>query len=136
MSTYSTVEVAELVEVSWDTLNRWIRERKFPVPPVKLLGRIKVRIWNENDVEKTTVAHMRCNDGCKRSYLFLVAGATFHALQLPGSFPTWTSRGIPSLAELTTDLCPLWSDFNRFAIRVFNRHLQNSSSVSRKELKR
>ncbi len=52
MSTYSTVEVAELVEVSWDTLNRWIRERKFPVPPVKLLGRIKVRIWNENDVEK------------------------------------------------------------------------------------
>ncbi len=52
MATYSTVEVAELVEVSWDTLNRWIRGKKFPVPPVKSLGRIKVRIWTENDVEK------------------------------------------------------------------------------------
>ena len=52
MPTYSTVEVAELVDVSWDTLNRWIREKKFPVPPVKSLGRIRVRIWTENDVEK------------------------------------------------------------------------------------
>ena len=69
MSTYSTVEVAELVEVSWDTLNRWIRERKFPVPPVKLLGRIKVRIWNENDVEKVRkykLDHYRGKGGRKK----------------------------------------------------------------------
>jgi excisionase family DNA binding protein len=52
MPTYSTVEVAELVGVSWDTLSRWIREKKFPVPPVKLLGRIRVRVWTEEDVEK------------------------------------------------------------------------------------
>jgi excisionase family DNA binding protein len=52
MPTYSTVEVAELVGVSWDTLNRWIREKRFPVPPVQSLGRIQVRVWTEADVQK------------------------------------------------------------------------------------
>lgn len=52
MPTYSTVEVAELVGISWDTLSRWIREKRFPVPPVKSLGRIQVRVWTEDDVEK------------------------------------------------------------------------------------
>ena len=69
MSTYSTVEVAELVDVSWDTLNRWIRERKFPVPPVQSLGRIRVRIWTENDVEKVRKYksdHYRGKGGRKR----------------------------------------------------------------------
>ncbi len=69
MSTYSTVEVAELVDVSWDTLNRWIRERNFPVPPVQSLGRIKVRIWTENDVEKVRKYksdHYRGKGGRKR----------------------------------------------------------------------
>ena len=69
MSTYSTVEVAELVEVSWDTLNRWIRERKFPVPPVQSLGRIRVRIWTENDVEKVRkykLDHYRGKGGRKK----------------------------------------------------------------------
>jgi excisionase family DNA binding protein len=52
MPTYSTVEVAELVGVSWDTLSRWIREKRFSVPPVQSIGRIKVRVWTEGDVEK------------------------------------------------------------------------------------
>jgi len=51
MPTYSSVEVAELVGVSWDTLNRWIREKKFPVPLVRSMGRIQVRIWTEHEVE-------------------------------------------------------------------------------------
>jgi len=50
MSTYSTVEVAELVDVSWDTLNRWIREKKFHVPPVKAVGRVKIRLWTQAEV--------------------------------------------------------------------------------------
>lgn len=52
MPTYSTVEVAELVGVSWDTLSRWIREKKFPVPAVRSMGRIQVRVWTELEVEK------------------------------------------------------------------------------------
>jgi predicted site-specific integrase-resolvase len=52
MATYSTVEVAELVDVSWDTLNRWIREKKFTVPPIKLVGRVKVRLWTPAEVDE------------------------------------------------------------------------------------
>jgi excisionase family DNA binding protein len=52
MKTYSTVEVAELLGISWDTLNRWIREGKFHVPKVQSLGRIRVRLWAERDVEE------------------------------------------------------------------------------------
>jgi predicted site-specific integrase-resolvase len=51
MPTRSTVEVAEIVDVSWDTLNRWIRAKKFPVPPVKLVGRVRVRLWTEAEIE-------------------------------------------------------------------------------------
>jgi len=51
MPAHSTVEVAEIVDVSWDTLNRWIRAKKFPVPPVKLLGRVRVRLWTEEQIQ-------------------------------------------------------------------------------------
>ena len=51
MPTHSTVEVAEIVDVSWDTLNRWIRAKTFPVPPVKLVGRVRVRLWTEAQIE-------------------------------------------------------------------------------------
>jgi predicted site-specific integrase-resolvase len=62
MPTYSTVEVAELVDVSWDTLSRWIRERQFPVPPVKSVGRVRVRLWTPEEVDevrKYKKAHYR-----------------------------------------------------------------------------
>ena len=52
MATYSTVEVAELLGISWDTLNRWIREKRFPIPPVRSVGRIRVRVWTEDAVKK------------------------------------------------------------------------------------
>jgi excisionase family DNA binding protein len=52
MQTYSTVEVAELLDISWDTINRWIREKKFSAPPVQSLGRIRVRLWAKKDIGK------------------------------------------------------------------------------------
>ena len=51
MATYSTVEVADIVGVSWNTISRWIREKRFPVPAVKLVGRVRVRLWTEADIE-------------------------------------------------------------------------------------
>ena len=53
MKTYSTVQVAELVDVTTDTLHRWIRERKIEAPPVQTLqGMLRVRLWTEEDVKK------------------------------------------------------------------------------------
>jgi predicted site-specific integrase-resolvase len=49
---YSTVEVAELLDISWNTINRWILEKKFFVPPVQFVGRTKVRFWTEEEVEE------------------------------------------------------------------------------------
>jgi len=52
MKTYSTAEVAEMVGITWDTLHRWMREKKIPTPPAKTLGKVKVRLWPEVDVEE------------------------------------------------------------------------------------
>jgi len=51
MKSYSTVEVAELLAISSDTLYRWIRAKKFYVPPVRLVGRVQIRLWTEQEVE-------------------------------------------------------------------------------------
>jgi predicted site-specific integrase-resolvase len=52
MKTHSTAEVAEMVGITWDTLHRWMREKKIPTPPTKTLGKVKVRLWAEADVEE------------------------------------------------------------------------------------
>jgi predicted DNA-binding transcriptional regulator AlpA len=48
---YSTVEVAELVKVSPNTMYRWIEAKKFDVPPVVLVGKVRIRLWTEKEVE-------------------------------------------------------------------------------------
>ena len=50
MKTYSTADVAALLDISWDTLHRWMREEKIPVPAARALGKIRVRLWTEHDV--------------------------------------------------------------------------------------
>jgi excisionase family DNA binding protein len=47
---YSTAEVAELLDLSWDTLHRWIRAGKVKPPRIQLIGRIRFRLWSEEDV--------------------------------------------------------------------------------------
>jgi excisionase family DNA binding protein len=49
---YSTVQVAELVGISPDTLYRWIREKRFHVPPVQSLGRLRVRFWAKQEIDE------------------------------------------------------------------------------------
>ncbi len=50
--TYSTIEVAGLLDVTSDTLHRWIREKRIPAPETQLLGPFRVRLWTAEDVEK------------------------------------------------------------------------------------
>jgi excisionase family DNA binding protein len=52
MRVYSTSEAAELLGISWDTLHRWMREKKVSAPAAKSLGKMKVRFWTEKDLEK------------------------------------------------------------------------------------
>jgi excisionase family DNA binding protein len=52
MKTYSTAEVAELVGISWDTIHRWMREKKIKTPPTQSVGRIQIRLWTEDDLDR------------------------------------------------------------------------------------
>lgn len=49
---YSTLQVAKLLGVTSDTLHRWIREGRIEAPPIQSLGRMKVRLWSEEDISK------------------------------------------------------------------------------------
>jgi excisionase family DNA binding protein len=52
MKRYSTVQVAELLEIGNDTLHRWIHEGKFEAPEIQLVGGVKVRLWTDVDIER------------------------------------------------------------------------------------
>jgi len=56
---YSTSEVAKLVGVSPDTMYRWIDAKKFYVPPVVLVGKVRIRLWTDREVE--TVRKYKAN---------------------------------------------------------------------------
>ncbi len=52
MATYSTAQVARILGIGTDTLHRWLRERKVPVPDLKSVGGVRVRLWSEDDLAK------------------------------------------------------------------------------------
>ena len=52
MKTYSTVQVARILEIGTDTLHRWMREKKVPTPPIQSIGGVTVRLWSEDDIDK------------------------------------------------------------------------------------
>jgi predicted DNA-binding transcriptional regulator AlpA len=51
MKTYSTIQVAKILGVGTDTLHRWMLNKKVPVPPLKSMGGMSVRLWSEADLE-------------------------------------------------------------------------------------
>ena len=51
MATYSTVQVAEVLGITSDTLHRWIRQGLVKAPSIQSLGGMRVRIWSEEQVE-------------------------------------------------------------------------------------
>jgi excisionase family DNA binding protein len=70
IKTYSTAEVAELVGISWDTIHRWMREKKIKAPPAQSIGRVRVRLWTEADVvmvKKYKAEHYRKKPSRKKA---------------------------------------------------------------------
>jgi predicted site-specific integrase-resolvase len=49
--TYSTVQFAKMLKISWSTLHRWIESKKIQAPPVQTLGSVRVRLWTQGDLE-------------------------------------------------------------------------------------
>lgn len=54
--TYSTVEVAKMLDIAQPNLQRLIRAGKVKAPPVQSLGSVKIRLWTKADIEKAKKA--------------------------------------------------------------------------------
>jgi excisionase family DNA binding protein len=49
---FSTSEVAKLVGVSVDTIYRWVREGRLEDPERIKIGKLEVRVWTEQDLQR------------------------------------------------------------------------------------
>jgi hypothetical protein len=52
MKTYSTIQVANILNIGTDTLHRWMRENVVPTPPIQSVGGMSIRLWSEDNLEK------------------------------------------------------------------------------------
>jgi excisionase family DNA binding protein len=48
----STTEVAQKLGIDQGNLQRLIREKRIPFPPLVRVGRLKIRLWSARDVER------------------------------------------------------------------------------------
>jgi excisionase family DNA binding protein len=48
----STTEVAQKLGIDQGNLQRLIREKRIPFPPLVSVGRLKVRLWGARDVQR------------------------------------------------------------------------------------
>jgi predicted site-specific integrase-resolvase len=64
----STEQVAEVVGLNSATLSRYIKAGKITAPKETMVGRMRVRLWNENDVERLKEALPKIANGRKTRY--------------------------------------------------------------------
>ena len=56
MRRYSTDEVAKMLGIQRPNLQRLIRGKRIPFPPLERVGRLKIRLWTKADVERARKA--------------------------------------------------------------------------------
>ena len=56
MRRYSTPEVAKMLGIHQPSLQRLIRQKRIPFPPLQTVGRLKIRLWTKQEVEKARKA--------------------------------------------------------------------------------
>jgi predicted DNA-binding transcriptional regulator AlpA len=68
MKIYSTRQAAQKLGISFPTLNRYIGDKKIPVPAVTELGTARVRVWTEQDIEHVRQLLPKIANGRKTRY--------------------------------------------------------------------
>jgi excisionase family DNA binding protein len=53
---YSTTEVAKKLGIHQANLQRLIRRKRIPFPPLIKVGRLSIRLWTPRDVERARTA--------------------------------------------------------------------------------
>jgi excisionase family DNA binding protein len=56
MRRYSTDQAAKMLGIQRPNLQRLIRGKRIPFPPLEQVGRLKIRLWTKTDVEKARKA--------------------------------------------------------------------------------
>jgi excisionase family DNA binding protein len=56
MRSYSTTQVAKMLGIFQSNLQRLIRRKRIPFPPLTKVGRMKVRLWGDADVKRAKKA--------------------------------------------------------------------------------
>ncbi|MBZ5524831.1 MAG: hypothetical protein LAP21_21550 [Acidobacteriia bacterium] len=68
MKQYSSREAAKKLGISFTSLNRYIAQKKIPVPAVQQLGGGQFRIWMDEDIERVRALLPKIANGRKTRY--------------------------------------------------------------------
>ena len=68
MQGYSTREAAKKLGISFTSMNRYIAEKKLPVPKVQRFGGGQLRIWTDADIEQVRQILPKIANGRKTRY--------------------------------------------------------------------
>jgi len=52
MLQYSTAQVAKMLGLQQPNLQRLIREKRIPFPPLQRVGKLRIRLWTPKDVKR------------------------------------------------------------------------------------
>ena len=65
---YSTAQAAKKLGLSMMSVHRYIVAKKIPVPPMSLVGNVRVRLWSERDIERVRALLPKIANGRKTRY--------------------------------------------------------------------
>jgi len=68
MNQYSTREAAKKLGISLISIQRYIAEGKIPAPPLLKVGKGKLRIWTDEDIEHVRQLLPKIANGRKTRY--------------------------------------------------------------------
>jgi excisionase family DNA binding protein len=68
MNQYSTREAAKKLGISLISIQRYIAEGKIPAPPLLKVGKGKLRIWTDEDIENVRKILPKIANGRKTRY--------------------------------------------------------------------
>ncbi len=65
MNQYSTVKAAKELGISVMTLHRYMRAKKIPVPMLRYISGVRIRLWSEEDLQRVRELMPKLPDGRK-----------------------------------------------------------------------
>ena len=68
MNECSTREAARKLGLSLSTLNKYIALELIPLPPLITVGTVRIRLWNEKDIERVREILPRIANGRKKRH--------------------------------------------------------------------